>query len=66
MSGLIDGIKANNFIIVGRAGIDFFTDAGVKVEDAERVTVDLGGSSYLLCQGGFFVYVNLGTAAVKL
>ena len=55
MSGLIDGIKANNFIIVGRAGIDFFTDAGVKVEDAERVTVDLGGSS-----------ANIGAGICKL
>ena len=45
MSKLLDGIAQNNFIIVGRAGIDFFTDAGVKVEDAERVSVDLGGSS---------------------
>ncbi|KNG92434.1 PfkB family carbohydrate kinase [Pseudaestuariivita atlantica] len=42
---LVDGIARNNFIIVGRAGIDFFTDAGVAVEDAERVSVGLGGSS---------------------
>ena len=55
MSALIDGIKANNFIIVGRAGIDFFTDAGVKVEDAERVSVDLGGSS-----------ANIGAGICKL
>ena len=43
--GLIEGIKQNNFIIVGRAGIDFLTDAGVAAEDADRVTVGLGGSS---------------------
>ncbi len=42
---LLAGIRQNNFIIVGRAGIDFFTDAGVAVEDAERVSVDLGGSA---------------------
>ena len=42
---LLAGIGRNDFVIVGRAGIDFFTDAGVAMEDAERVTVDLGGSA---------------------
>lgn len=55
MTGLIEGIEKNNFIIVGRAGIDFFTDAGVAVEDAERMTVDLGGSS-----------ANIGAGICKL
>ncbi|NNE80432.1 MAG: 5-dehydro-2-deoxygluconokinase [Silicimonas sp.] len=55
MSRLIDGICQNNFVIVGRAGIDFFTDAGVAVEDAEKMTVDLGGSS-----------ANIGTGICKL
>ena len=45
MTALLDGIRQNNFIVVGRAGIDFFTDPGVAVEDADRVTVDLGGSA---------------------
>ena len=45
MSNLREGIAQNNFIFVGRAGIDFFTDAGVRVEDCERVSVDLGGSA---------------------
>ncbi len=45
MTDLFAGIRQNNFIIVGRAGIDFFTDAGVAVEDADRVSVDLGGSA---------------------
>ncbi len=45
MTDLLAGIRQNRFIIVGRAGIDFFTDAGVAVEDAERVSVDLGGSA---------------------
>ena len=45
MSALIQGIKENDFVIVGRAGIDFFTDVGVRAEDAEHVTVDLGGSA---------------------
>ncbi|NNE86940.1 MAG: 5-dehydro-2-deoxygluconokinase [Silicimonas sp.] len=55
MTALLEGIKANNFVIVGRAGIDFFTDAGVKVEDAERMTVDLGGSA-----------ANIGAGICKL
>ncbi|MEL6691209.1 MAG: PfkB family carbohydrate kinase [Pseudomonadota bacterium] len=48
---LLNGIKQNNFIIVGRAGIDFFTDAGVAAEDADRVTVGLGGSSANIAAG---------------
>ena len=55
MSHLFDGIKQNNFVIVGRAGIDFFTDAGVAAEDADRVTVGLGGSS-----------ANIGAGICKL
>jgi 5-dehydro-2-deoxygluconokinase len=55
MTELLDGIRANNFVIVGRAGIDFFTHAGVAVEDAETVTVGLGGSS-----------ANIGAGICKL
>ncbi|MEM6325388.1 MAG: PfkB family carbohydrate kinase [Pseudomonadota bacterium] len=55
MSTLLDGIAQNNFIIVGRAGIDFFTDPGVAAEDADRVTVGLGGSS-----------ANIGAGICKL
>lgn len=52
---LLEGIARNNFIIIGRAGIDFFTDPGVAAEDAERVSVGLGGSS-----------ANIGTGISKL
>ena len=55
MTSLIDGIKQNNFVIVGRAGIDFFTDPQVAAEDAERVSVGLGGSS-----------ANIGAGICKL
>ncbi|MEM6308669.1 MAG: 5-dehydro-2-deoxygluconokinase [Pseudomonadota bacterium] len=55
MSMLLKGIAQNNFIIVGRAGIDFFTAAGVRVEDAAQMTVDLGGSS-----------ANIGAGICKL
>ena len=55
MADLLDGIRQNNFIIVGRAGIDFFTDAGIRLEDAEHMTVGLGGSS-----------ANIGAGICKL
>lgn len=55
MSKLLEGIAQNNFIIVGRAGIDFFTDPGIALEDAKRMTVDLGGSS-----------ANIGAGICKL
>ncbi|MBU2994590.1 5-dehydro-2-deoxygluconokinase [Octadecabacter sp. 1_MG-2023] len=45
MSSLLKGIKANNFVIVGRAGMDFFTPAGTATEDAETFHAGLGGSS---------------------
>ncbi|MDB4254939.1 PfkB family carbohydrate kinase, partial [bacterium] len=51
MSALLKGIRANNFVVVGRAGIDLYTDAGVATEDAETVTVGLGGSSANIAAG---------------
>ncbi|MEM8978745.1 MAG: PfkB family carbohydrate kinase [Pseudomonadota bacterium] len=45
MADLFEGIAKNRFIIVGRAGIDFFTDPDVSIEHMERANVDLGGSS---------------------
>ncbi|MEM7718411.1 MAG: 5-dehydro-2-deoxygluconokinase [Pseudomonadota bacterium] len=55
MSHLLNGIARNTFIIVGRAGIDFFTDPGMTLEDSTRMTVDLGGSS-----------ANIGAGICKL
>lgn len=46
MSELIDGIGANNFVIIGRAGMDFFPDPpGTATEDADVMHVGLGGSA---------------------
>lgn len=53
--GLINGIKANNFIIVGRVGMDMFTDPGGAIEDAEEMMVGMGGSS-----------ANIGAGICKL
>ena len=55
MTKLLNGIAQNNFIIVGRAGIDFFTDPGITLEDSTRMSVDLGGSS-----------ANIGAGICKL
>lgn len=46
MTDLMAGIKQNNFVILGRAGMDMFADPpGVKSEDATMFRSDLGGSS---------------------
>ncbi len=46
MDALLSGIKANNFVIVGRAGMDLFADPpGTATEDADVLHVALGGSS---------------------
>ncbi len=56
MDVLLDGIRTNNFVIVGRAGMDLFPDPpGTATEDAEVFHADLGGSS-----------ANTGAGIVKL
>lgn len=52
MSALLDGIKTNNFVVLGRAGIDFFPDPpGTATEDATTMSVGLGGSSANIAAG---------------
>lgn len=52
MSTLLNGIKANNFVVVGRAGMDLYPDpAGTATEDAGSMTVALGGSSANIAAG---------------
>ncbi len=56
MKRLMDGIKTNNFVIIGRAGMDFFPDPpGTKTEDGVTFTAALGGSS-----------ANIGAGICKL
>ena len=46
MQNLLAGIAQNNFVVIGRAGMDFFPDPpGTKTEEAEVFTAGLGGSS---------------------
>lgn len=48
---LLAGIEQNNFIVVGRVGIDFTPPAGVAIEDAETCMVAMGGSSANIAAG---------------
>ena len=46
MTALLDGIKQNNFLVIGRAGMDFFPDPpGTKTEEATTFQSGLGGSA---------------------
>ncbi|MEX0345984.1 MAG: 5-dehydro-2-deoxygluconokinase [Rhizobiaceae bacterium] len=56
MTADLSKISQNNFVIIGRAGMDFYADPpGTKTENAERFVACLGGSS-----------ANIGVAIVKL
>jgi len=48
---ILDGIKANNFVIVGRVGMDMFPAPGEAVETADTFTADMGGSSANIAAG---------------
>lgn len=49
---LFDGIRANNFLVIGRVGIDLFPDPpGTKTEDATTMSVGMGGSSANIAAG---------------
>ncbi len=52
MARLLEGIRQNCFVVLGRAGMDFFADPiGVRSVDAETFRADLGGSSANICVG---------------
>ena len=56
MTADLSKISQNNFVIIGRAGMDFYADPpGTKTEDAGQYFACLGGSS-----------ANIGVAIVKL
>lgn len=46
MTDVFGGIGQNNFVIVGRVGMDLFpTDSGIGIEEATTFRKDMGGSS---------------------
>ena len=58
----MNGIRRNNFLIVGRVGLDLFTDPHVGIENATQLNVDMGGSSANTAAG----IVKLGGHAALL
>ncbi len=59
---VIKGIEGNNFIVMGRVGMDLFPPNGEGIEDAESYTADMGGSSANIAAG----IVKLGGKAALL
>ncbi len=48
---VLEGIKQNNFVIVGRVGMDLFTAPGGATETSDNFTADMGGSSANIAAG---------------
>lgn len=48
---VLPGIRANNFVVVGRVGMDLFPAPGVKTEEADSFSADMGGSSANIAAG---------------
>ena len=52
MQGVVAGISQNNFVVLGRAGMDLFPDPpGTKTEESETFRAGLGGSSANIAAG---------------
>ena len=52
MQRVLAGIAQNNFVVLGRAGMDFFPDPpGTKTEEADTFKAGLGGSSANIAAG---------------
>ena len=63
MQRVLAGIAQNNFVVLGRAGMDFFPDPpGTKTEEADTFKAGLGGSSANIAAG----LVKLGGQAALL
>jgi len=52
MTDVIKGIRQNNFVVVGRVGMDLFPSAtGIGIEEATTFVKDMGGSSANIAAG---------------
>jgi 5-dehydro-2-deoxygluconokinase len=52
VTDVISGIKKNNFVVVGRVGLDLFpTEVGIGIEEATAFVKDMGGSSANIAAG---------------
>jgi len=59
MKDVFPGIRQNNFVVIGRVGMDMFPAPGEAVENADNFTADMGGSSANIAAG----IVKLGGSA---
>ncbi|MEP2920889.1 5-dehydro-2-deoxygluconokinase [Sulfitobacter sp.] len=59
MKAVFPGIRQNNFVVIGRVGMDMFPAPGEAVENADNFTADMGGSSANIAAG----IVKLGGSA---
>ncbi|MCL7410131.1 5-dehydro-2-deoxygluconokinase [Marivivens donghaensis] len=48
---IFDAIKRNSYVVLGRVGMDLFSDTGIAIEDATTFNADLGGSSANIAAG---------------
>lgn len=48
---VVKGIAGNNFVVVGRVGMDMYPAPGEAVENADTFTADMGGSSANIAAG---------------
>lgn len=48
---VLAGIKHNNFVVLGRVGMDLFTAPGEAIETTDNFTADMGGSSANIAAG---------------
>lgn len=48
---IVSGIKRNDFLVIGRVGLDLFSEAGIGIEEAASLSVDMGGSSANIAAG---------------
>jgi 5-dehydro-2-deoxygluconokinase len=51
VSEIFEAIKRNNFVVLGRVGMDLFADTGIAIEDATTFNADMGGSSANIAAG---------------
>ncbi len=48
---ILEGIRKNRFVVVGRVGMDLYPDVGAKTEETTGLNADMGGSSANIAAG---------------
>jgi len=60
LMNVLAGISLNNFLVVGRVGMDLYPEPGMAIETGDNFTADMGGSSANIAAG----IVKLGGKAM--